>query len=188
MGYGEYLRELLRPLHVYDLSPESFSGGEIEALGAAMDDAFAALQRHFRESLVMTAEDDGLAAMESLFPFMATEADAQRRRKALSGFLQISGDSFTAKAMNECLGAIGTSCRAEAADGGEIAVSFPGVPGRPAPWSEKKRIIESILPCHLQPRYDFWWNTWGHTAQQRTIWGALKNGTFYDWQTAVYDG
>lgn len=37
MAYAEYLRSLLRPLGVYELSPTSYSGAQLEALGAGLD-------------------------------------------------------------------------------------------------------------------------------------------------------
>ena len=45
MGYGEHLRELLRPLGIYDLTSGA-GGGELTAAGAAMDDLGAAPMAH----------------------------------------------------------------------------------------------------------------------------------------------
>ena len=38
MGYSDYLRALLRPMDIYDLTPSSLSGAELEALGRGLDD------------------------------------------------------------------------------------------------------------------------------------------------------
>lgn len=185
MSYGEYLRELLRPLGVYALQEDSLSGGAVAALGAALDDAEAAIDRQSRESVTMTATEAGLAQMEALFPYMATEQTAEARRQAISGFLQVSGDSFTPAAIHDSLIACGTACQVTPEAGGVLAVSFPGLRGRPENWPEKRRIIESILPCHLAPRYDFLWNTWGRMRRLGVTWGDLRGMTVHDWSTDV---
>lgn len=179
MGYGEYLAALLRPLGVYDLRENSFSGGELAALGAALDELNAYAQARQQESLVMTARDAGLSTMEALFPFLATAADIPARRAAVSGFLQISGDSFTASALSRCLTACGTVCRvSETDEAGVVRVTFPSVSGEPADFAAKKRIIESILPCHLQVRYEFAWCTWANIQSGGLTWSQAAEMTF----------
>lgn len=184
MGYGAYLKALLRPLGVYDLDEGSFSGAELDALGAAMDDLAQYAENRQKESLVMTAEGSGLDAMTALFPWLVTAADVQRRRQALAGFLQISGDSFTKECLQRCLSACGTRCLlAETGTPGVVLVRFPDYPGEPEDFEAKKAIIESILPCHLQVRYAFSWCTFDAVAgltwqqaekmsfQELSVWG-----------------
>lgn len=179
MGYGEYLRQLLRPLGVYDLTSGSYSGGEVEALGAALDGLDAYARDLQKESLVLTAEGDGLRKMESLFPHLLTAASAADRRQAVSGFLQVSGDSFTAESLSRCLAACGTACMvSETAEPNVVCVRFPKVAGEPENFAEKKAVIESILPCHLEVRYSFVWCTWdGLTG---LVWADLEQMTFLE--------
>ena len=66
MGYAEELVRLLRPLGVYSFREGSFSLGELQALGGALDAAQARLSRMQRESIPATAEDEGLDRMEAL--------------------------------------------------------------------------------------------------------------------------
>ena len=68
MGYAAYLKNLLLPLGVYDLSVGSVSEGELYALGSALDTAAERLETVERESLTATAEDEGLDRREALFP------------------------------------------------------------------------------------------------------------------------
>lgn len=182
MGYRDYLQDLLRPLGVYDLRPGSLSGGETEALGQELDAAAEKLDRVLRESLTLTASAEGLAAAEALFPFSAAGDATEDRRAAVSGFLQISGDSFTPAALNRCLAACGTACAVrETAERNVVEVSFPGVAGEPAGFAEKQRIIESILPCHLEVRYRLQWVTFGQTATRGLLWSDLAEETFLSW-------
>ena len=50
MSYTDYLKELLRPLGVYDVDAP-FNGGELTAAGEALDGAFGALEEVERELL-----------------------------------------------------------------------------------------------------------------------------------------
>ena len=52
MGYSDYLRTLLRPLGVYDLSEGSLSGSELDALGSciALIDQFFDSPALYRDS------------------------------------------------------------------------------------------------------------------------------------------
>ena len=60
MGYSDYLRALLRPMDIYDLTPSSLSGAELEALGRGLDDLSQRLDYVERESALATAEGEGL--------------------------------------------------------------------------------------------------------------------------------
>lgn len=180
MGYAEYLGNILRPLGVYDLKETSFSGGEIAALGRAFDDFESYAREKVRESMVLTAQSDGLTQMEGLFPFLATAVSVGLRRDAISGFLQVSGDSFTEESLCRCLSACGTQCVvAETEDPLVVSVRFPREPGEPASFSEKRRIIESLLPCHLTPDYRFTWCLWQAVEATGMTWGQAENLSFY---------
>lgn len=182
MGYAQYLRDLLRPLGVYDLSAGSFSGGELEALGAALDALWIIEQQNQRESVPATAEDEGLRRWESLFSHRAPAETPDARRNAIGGFLSIGGDSFTVDALRRCLAACGVACRLEETDTrGTVAVSFPGIMGRPAGYEAVRGIIEDILPCHLAVAYHLRWCAWGEAAGLR--WSDVNGWTWMELQT-----
>ena len=111
MNYTDELVGLLRPLGVYSFREGSFSLGELQALGGALDAAQAKLSRMQRESIPATAEDEGLDRMEALFRYCAGLKDTQARRAAIAAFLQFGGDSFTLQALNRCLQTCGVFCR-----------------------------------------------------------------------------
>jgi len=161
MGYASYLRELLAPLGVYRLEEKSFSGAELEALGGAMDALWSTAEAAQRETIAATAGGEGLSRMEAIFPFVPAAADTAARRAAIGAFLTISGDSFTPAALSRSLAACGVTGRVEETDiPGTVAVSFPGVMGEPDGFARVRRIIETILPCHLLIRYDLRWCLW----------------------------
>ena len=94
MGYCDYLKQLLAPLHIYELD-EGFSGGEILALGTALDSVTDALGEVQREMFLSSAESYGLDAYEELLPFTPESPGLADRRRAIQALLQIDGTAFT---------------------------------------------------------------------------------------------
>ena len=174
MSHADYLRALLRPLRVYELEGTA-NGGELEALGAALDGAGAALEEIQREMLVSTAEDWGLEAIESLLARRPVAPSLDRRRAALAALLRIGGDSFTLAAINDNLKGCGLNAVAsETGEPGVVEVRFPDVPGIPDGFDELKKILEDILPSHLDIQYVFWYITWALMEERFDTWGDIE--------------
>ena len=174
MSHADYLRGLLRPLRVYELVGTA-NGGELEALGAALDGAGAALEEIQREMLVSTAEDWGLEAIESLLVRRPVAPNLNRRRQALAALLRIGGDSFTLAAINDNLKGCGLNAAAsETGEPGVVEVRFPDVPGIPDGFDELKKILEDILPSHLDIQYVFWYITWALMEERFDTWGDIE--------------
>ena len=185
MGYAAYLRELLSPLRVYDLASGSFSGGEVDTLGAALDGQWAEDQAARRESLVETAEGLGLERWEQLFPHRAAADTVEARRTSIGGFLSVSGDSFTPAALRQCIQACGVACELEETDQpGTVRVRFPGIMGEPEHFGTIQEILEEILPCHLLVEYLLVYCTWGQAAG--LTWAQAGTMTWAELQ--VWDG
>ena len=182
MSCTEELIALLRPLGVYSFREGSFSLGELQALGKALDELETWAQTAQRESIVLTAQAEGLERMEELFRHGAVEQDTEARRKAIAVFLQIGGDSFTAAALNRCLRACGVPCTVEeTGEGNRVKVWFPGVMGVTEGFSWMRAVIEVILPCQLGIFYWFRYCTWQETEQYRLTWGALNAMSWTAW-------
>lgn len=180
MGYAAYLKQLLRPLGVYDLTDGSFSAGELDALGAELDKVWDDLQENQRESIVSSALSDGLTRYERLFGVLPESPTTESRRAAIAALMQVAGDSFSAAALSNCLAACGVAAQVEETDtAGTLAVSFPGRMGVPEGFARMKAILEMLLPCHLTAEYRFryalWRDiaglTWGRAAGM--TWGEL---------------
>ena len=88
MGYSEYLRELLRPLGVYDLTAGSLSNSELEAMGTGLDGAETAADYAQRECITATAEEEGLSRRESLFAHRPVQVSVSLRREAIHALFQ----------------------------------------------------------------------------------------------------
>ena len=142
MGYGTYLVELLLPLVVYDLSRGTVNRCELDGYGAALDAGFDHLEDTGREMNLETAEDFGLARVEELLPYRPASDTLAHRRAALAALLRIGGDSFTLEAINATISGCGVHAHVEEKEiPGEVAVSFPDIPGIPKGFKEIREII-----------------------------------------------
>ena len=172
MAYAEYLRSLLRPLGVYELSPTSYSGAQLEALGAGLDRIWDVLQENRQEALPVTAENWGLERYSALFRSRPAAPDTAALRAAICALLRISGDSFTLQALNQCLSGCGVTCAVtETGTPGVVEVSFPDTMGRPEGLATIEAIVADILPCHLQVNYYFRFCTWQELMDAGKTWG-----------------
>ena len=174
MSYAEYLEDLLRPMGVYRLEG-TVNGGELESIGGVLDRCAAELEEIEREMLLTTATGEGLDAVERLLTRRPLAATLARRRGALSALLRIGGDSFTLGAVNDNLAGCGVNAvAAETEQPGKVEVHFPDVPGIPDGFEELCKIIEDILPCHLDIKYVFWYVTWAMLEARFDTWSALE--------------
>ena len=172
MSFEEYLVALLRPLGVYDLREGTINRGELAAYGVQLDSREAELDGTAREMNLTTAQDFGLEMIEALLPYRPVCETAAQRRAALAALQRIGGDSFTPEAINDTLRGCGLNVRAE--EGGRpgyVKVYFPDVAGIPEGFDELRRIIEEILPSHVDVTYVFWYNTWNMVARRHPTFG-----------------
>lgn len=174
MSYEVYLRELLRPLGVYRLEG-GISGGALAAVGAALDGCDAELADLEREMFLTTAQGEGLEAIASLLVRRPVTRDPERMGAALAALLRVGGDSFTLAAINDNLTGCGLNAVAtEGTGAGTVEIRFPEVPGIPDGFGEMRKIIEDILPCHLDVSYVFWYITWSAMEERFPTWGDIE--------------
>ena len=173
MRHADCLRDLLRPLGVYNLEAP-FNGGELEAQGEALDGVLAWLEELQRESSLTTAESWGLEKMAALFVRRPVASQPRKLAAALAALLRIGGDSFTLDAINDTISGCGVPAVVKERGKGQVAVSFPGVAGEPQGFQELKKIIEDILPTHLGIEYDFWFLTWIELEANFPSWQSIE--------------
>jgi len=176
MSYSERLWELLLPLGPYGRQGV-YTAGELAGEGAALDGVEAVLARLEREAMLDRAEDWGLERVEGLLSRRPVAETAAEKRPALAALLRIGGDSFTLAAVNDNLRGCGLNAVvSETGDPGTVEVRFPGTPGIPEGFEQIRRIIEDILPCHLQVGYVYWYITWRELEERFPTWGAVEAG------------
>lgn len=181
LSYEDYLVSLLRPLGVYDLGSGTINRGELAAYGRELDLMDRELEDTAREMNLTTARDFGLERVEALLPYRPVCVTEDQRRAALAALLRISGDSFTAQAINDTLRGCGLNAKAEEGElPGYVKIYFPDVAGIPEGFEQLRAIIEEILPSHVDITYVFWYNTWAMVADRHPTFGDA-GGTGLSW-------
>ena len=173
MSYAQYLRELLRPLGVYDLEAP-FSGGELDTEGAALDGAEGALEEVGREVDLTSAQDWGLEQLARLFVRRPVAGTPEELGQALAALMRIGGDSFTLEAINDTISGCGIPARVSESGVGSVQVRFPGTAGVPEGFEQLKKIVEDILPAHLAIEYWFWYLTWAELEAKFSCWADIE--------------
>jgi len=175
MNYTEELKNLLRPLGIYDVD-RGVGAAELNAIGSELTGIWSALETAEREAIPVTAEDAGLSAWEVILPFLPRALTTENRRAAIAALLQIDGMGFTAAALNAAIAGCGIPALVEeTAETMTVQVSFPGLRGEPEGLSGLRRRIEQILPCHLSIEYVFVYATWAEMEAMFSTWAAAEN-------------
>ena len=184
--YEGYLQALLAPLGLYDLTGGRQQGGELAALGAALDGVDDRLALAEREGLLATAEGTGLERREALFQRKPAAVTPEERREAIAALLQISEDSLTPEAINDTLTGCGIRAKAEETAEG-LRVIFPKTAGIPADFEQIQSIILDILPCHLAVEFYFRYLTWAECEAAEYTWSSVEAAghTWESFQLAV---
>ena len=89
MSYAAYLKNLLRPLGIYQLDG-TYNGAELDSVGLALDGVEEALERAQREMCPLTAQGEGLERYLSLLPWRPAAETAEEVKEEA----QIQADSF----------------------------------------------------------------------------------------------
>ena len=187
MSYAEYLRELLRPLGVYDLGAP-FNGGELDAQGEALDRIMVWLEEIQRETSLTTAESWGLENIAGLFARRPVASEPRKLAAALAALLRIGGDSFTLAAINDTISGCGIKAVAQEKEQfGYIRIVFPEVAGIPEGFEQIRDMILDIIPCHLDVEFYFRYLTWEECEGYRYSWDIIhqREYTWYGFELAV---
>lgn len=174
MSNAAYMKELLRPLGVYQLD-DSFLGVELECIGRAMDALQKELERIQQEMSLVTACGEGVEKAVKLFGLRPVTQDTRQLAKSLSALGRIGLDSFTLSAINSTIGGCGVNAEvAETDSPGAVVVRFPELKGVPEEFEPLRRVIEDILPAHLRVQYLFWYMTWSEWNEQAMTWQTIQ--------------
>jgi len=188
-GYAEFLKALLEPLKVYDLSGGTINESELWALGMGLDGVAGALGFAEREGLTATAEDVGLSRREALFARKPVAVTAAARRAAINALMSIDGDSLTPEAVNRAISGCGIKAKAIEMGDGHIRVIFPQVAGEPPEFEQIRDIILDIIPCHLETEFYFRYLTWAECEAAKMTWASVEAAghTWESFELAIPD-
>ena len=175
MSCGENLRDLLAPLGVYRWRDGSFQWGELKAAGAALDGVAQELGRIHREADLTTAREEGLESLCGLLGRDYGQRTPEELRGMLAAALRVRGSSFTRQAVEDALQGCGSYAELEEGGNGlRLTVCFPRDTGPGEDWVGTVDFLESVLPCHVELRYQFRTITWAVLEESYPSWSALE--------------
>ena len=184
MGYVEYLRDVLRPLHIYDLD-NGAGAAEIYVLGTALNGVYDELETLLREMIPVTAEDYGLDSFENMLAYKPVYANEQDRKNAIAALNSVCG--FSLSEINRSIMGIGIRAEVSEQDTETVSVRFPSVPGTPEHFDELKERIEQIIPCHLNVVYEIPSLTWRMFNLENFTWMEIEYEEFTWFRLQTYD-
>ncbi|MGI5986120.1 MAG: DUF2313 domain-containing protein [Clostridiales bacterium] len=177
MGYSEYLKTMLQPLGIYDLT-EGVGAEEIAVIGKQLDDVFNALEELGRESVLVQAESYGLQMYEEILPYRPAYITVEDQRRAILALLRIRGGCFTLDMLQDTIGGCGIEASIEEGEEPMTAVvRFVNNRGIPDGFDRLKRRIEEIVPCHIYVQYMFIYSTWQDLMNKLPNWAAIEERT-----------
>ena len=181
--YETYLKALLAPLAVYDLSEGTLNESELYSLGRGLDTVSELLENVQKEAITATAEGEGLDRREALFARKPAASTTEQRRMAIAALMQIDGDCLTLNAINATINGCGISARAQETEvSGHIRIQFPKTAGVPDEFDQIKKIILDIIPSHLETEFYFRFLTWTECEQQGFTWKIVEAAQ-YTWES-----
>lgn len=148
MGYYEHLWRMLGPLGVY--GPGGYSGGELWALGAALDQAEAYIQENFKEMIPMQAEGAGLELTMECFPLLKKPETVEEKRAALRTLASLRDDGFYVQRLEATFAACGLPVGITDTGVNGIFVAFRELLTRKTDISGALTLLRNVLPCRAE--------------------------------------
>lgn len=180
--YFDYLWRMLEPLGIY--SGTGYNGGELQALGAALDRVQEKMGEYAREMLPGTAEEAGLEMAEGLFPMLAS-SDLTERRGALAVLFSTDNRCCGIEALVETLGACGVPVTmGETGNKWECIVSLTELLAIEDDPVFLFWLMEQVLPCHLVTVvvFDYVDVESGETVHERMTLSLIRQRTQAEWE------
>ena len=168
MGYGEYLKDMLKPMGVYSLN-SGYSAAELDAVGAAMDGAAECADNLKTEGIPQTARGSGLAAWENLFPILVFGETENERRSAVARLISVDDASCTQKALEGQLASCGIPGKITVTDE-KFKVKLHFTSGRGEPDEKMINAALSILPAHICTEFTRDCLTWDRAEELFPTW------------------
>lgn len=185
MGYYEHLWRMLGPLGVY--APGGYSGGELRALGTALDRVMTYMERNFREMIPMQAEGEGLERAMDCFPVLDRPETVEEKREALQVLASLRDDGFYAQRLEETLKACGLPVGITDTGANGIFVAFREPITRETDISGALRLLRNLLPCRAEiacmVRYVS--SATGETVTERKSLEELQSRTKAEWDELI---
>ena len=153
MSYIEYLKDVLHPLHIYDLD-NGYGADELHVLGTALDDVFDALEETLREMSPLSAEGYGLDCYKNILPDENMFENTEDKRAAIAALSTVSGLSLEELNANLSRSGINAVVSESESQTETVCVTISAERRSDDYVDAVKQCIEQLLPCHLAIDYE----------------------------------
>ncbi|MCD4835535.1 YmfQ family protein [Phocea massiliensis] len=156
------LREMLLPMGLYDLSPDSFVSRELEAYGVGFALVEEVLRRVAEDSFVTSCSGEALSRWEFLLGLPTQpEVPLESRRETVLARLAIRPGDFTLPRLEQSVSGAGVKVKiTENPPQGALSISFVDTLLEYENWEQLKKQIQALLPAHLPAEFDVGILTW----------------------------
>ncbi len=169
-GY-ESMVKTMKPIGAYTLDGTTYVDNELKAYAAELDRLSAEIEEVIKESIVTTAEGDGLRFYERLVGTLDDNTSTDLRREMIIYLLNLNMNDNTPDGIKKFFKSIGLEC--EITENPAIFDLYIKPLGGEYSISERKYIInraKDFLPCHLTFTIDFREATWAdYDSKGRTF-------------------
>ncbi len=156
---------------VYSLDGNSFVDRELKAYAQELDAFSGGIDEIIRESIVATAESDGLLFYEKIVGTLGNGLPIESRREMIESLLRLNSNDNTLGGITRFFRSLGLECEIEELP--SIFDLYIKPIGGSYTLSERKYIVsraKQFLPCHLTFLIDFRSTTWaGYDSSEKTF-------------------
>lgn len=173
MGYADFLKQMLKPLGVYDLTG-GYASAELDAVGETFDAADTMLENALECAGLHSASDEVLTKLEELFPVLIFGSDEAQRLEAVREFYRV-GDGYSSIAkLQRQLIACGFS--AELTEGDEkftADIFFDNVRGELN--DQEAETVRNVMPAHIMLNLVCSGLTWDRAEELFSTWEDFES-------------
>lgn len=172
MGFKNNLIALLEPMRLYDLT-EGDGYAELSAIGKALDSAKEYVANALAQCVCMTADDEGLTSLETLFPIAVKGATVSTRRQMLRRLFAVNDAFNTLDDLEETFAALGLPCMLIEKDDMTVDIILSSHRGEATDL--EKEIANIVMPAHVGFECTGQCVTWNRLQTLYNTFNALEN-------------
>lgn len=168
MGYADYLKQMLKPLGVYNLS-SGYGEAEIDAIGTMLDGVDSEMENALENAAFYAVSEEALKKLEELFPILVFGDSDARRLEAVKEFSRVNDGWSSVSSLQKQLDACGLSV--EISEGDEkftVDLNFDNVRGELT--AQETEVVQSIMPAHVMLNYICGGLTWDRAEELFPTW------------------
>ena len=173
MGYADYLKQMLKPLGVYNLT-SGYGNAELEAVGDALDKVCAVLDNALSGSTYTDTDGEYLKMFEALFPIVNFGETEEERRENLLTLLSVNDNMSDKTSLEALLKACGLEAEIIETDNKfTVELHFAKIRGELS--DEEIQVCRAVMPSHIAMKFICDGLTWDRAEELFPTFDNLDN-------------